>query len=269
MARTAVVPETIDYPDSDGLPMAENDFQRKTMTYAIDALDAHFRDRPDVYVSGNLLLYYEEGNNKVRVAPDVFVVLGTAKRDRSSYLLWQEGKAPDFVMEIASPSTYRADQGPKRDLYAGMGVSEYWLYDPTGDYLKPSLQGFRLVEGQYEPLSTTRRADGTQAARSEVLGLELRLAPDAPVREALRFYNPVDGEPLRSLREAERGREEAEQGHQEAVVRLGQTEADLRQTQDRLQESEAAREALEAQLRQLERRLRREGQERDDPGRER
>ena len=222
MARTAAVPETIDYPDTDGLPMAENDFQRKTMTYAIDALDAHFRDRPDVYVSGNLLLYYEEGNNKVRVAPDVFVVFGTAKHDRSSYLLWQELKAPDFVMEVASPSTYRTDQGPKRDLYAGMGVSEYWLYDPTGDYLKPPLQGFRLVEGHYASMPAAQRADGTLAARSEVLGLELRLDPQAPIREALRFYDPVNGQPLRSLREEQAARKAAE-------ARLQQLETQLRE----------------------------------------
>ena len=228
VARTVVVPETIDYPDTDGLPMAENDFQRKAMTYAIDALDAHFRDRPDVYVSGNLLLYYEEGNNKVRVAPDVFVVFGTAKHDRSSYLLWQELKAPDFVMEVASPSTYRTDQGPKRDLYAGMGVSEYWLYDPTGDYLKPPLQGFRLVEGHYESMPAAQRADGTLAARSEVLGLELRLNPEAPIREALRFYDPVHGQPLRSLREEQAAHREERAARKAAEARLQQLETQLR-----------------------------------------
>ena len=236
MARTAVVPETIDYPDSDGLPMAENDFQRKAMTYAIDALDAHFRDRADVYVSGNLLLYYEEGNNKVRVAPDVFVVFGAAKHDRSSYLLWQETKAPDFVMEIASLSTYRTDQGPKSDLYAGMGVSEYWLYDPTGDCFRPPLQGFRLVEGRYEAIPIAQRADDNLMARSEVLGLEMRLDPGTPAREELRFYNPRNGEPLRSLREAEREREAAEASFREehaarkaAEVRLQQLEAQLQE----------------------------------------
>ena len=259
MVRTAVVPEAVEYPDSDGLPMAENDFQRKTMTYAIEALDAHFRDRSDVYVSGNLLLYYEEGNNKVRVSPDVFVVFGTAKHERSSYLLWQEAKAPDFVMEIASQSTYRTDQGPKSDLYARMGVSEYWLYDPTGDYLKPPLQGFQLVEGHYEPMPIAQRADDALAARSEVLGLELRLDPGTPVREGLRFFNPANGEPLRSLWEAEHEREETQ-------ARLGQTEERLRQTQGRLQESEAARNTLEARVRQLERRLGRAGQADDDLG---
>ena len=218
MAHTAVVPTH--YPDSDGLPMAESEFQRKPMTYAIDALDAHFRDRPDVYVSGNLLLYYEEGNNKLRVAPDVFVVFGAAKHERSSYLLWQEAKAPDFVMEIASPSTYRTDQGPKRELYARMGVSEYWLYDPTGDCFTPPLQGFRFTQGRYAPMPVAQQADGALAARSEALGLELRLDPGAPVQEGLRFYDPATGEPLRSLQEEQAARQAAE-------ARLRQLEAQL------------------------------------------
>jgi Uma2 family endonuclease len=266
MTRTAVTTETIDYPDSDGLPMAENDSQRTTMTYAIEALDAHFWEHPDVYVSGNLLMYYEEGNNKVRVAPDIFVVFGTTKHHRSSYLLWQEAKAPDFVMEVASPSTYQTDQGPKSDLYAGLGVSEYWLCDPTGAYFKPSLQGFRLVEGRYEPVPHATRSDGTLTARSAVLGLELHLNPAAPLRDVLRFHDPVRGEPLRSLREEAQAREETEARLEQTEGRLRQTEGHLRQTRDRLQESEAARQALEAELQGL---RRRSGQERDNRGHER
>ena len=111
MARTAVVPETIEYPESDGLPMAENDFQLRTMTYAIEALDNHFRTRPDVYVSGDLFLYHEEHNNKARIAPDVFVVFGVPDHRRRTYLVWQEGKAPDFVMEVSSPSTLAGGPG--------------------------------------------------------------------------------------------------------------------------------------------------------------
>ena len=78
---------TVEYPSSDGLPMAESDFQRKPLTYAIEALDIYFQDRPEVYVSGNMFIYYEEGNPEAVVAPDVFVVIGTAKRERSLYFL--------------------------------------------------------------------------------------------------------------------------------------------------------------------------------------
>ena len=81
----------------------------------VECLGYYFRNHPDVYVSGNLLIYYEEGT-RARVAPDVFVVFGAGKEERSSYLLWKEAKAPDFVLEIASPGTWRDDS----DLEAGV-----------------------------------------------------------------------------------------------------------------------------------------------------
>ena len=245
MARGTMIPETVEYPDSDGLPMAENDFQRKAMTYAIDALDAHFRSHPDVYVSGDLLLYHEENNNKVRVAPDVFVVFGVPDHMRRTYLLWQEGKAPDFVMEVASPSTYRADLGDKRVTYAGIGVSEYWLYDPIGGYFDPRLQGFRLVGGRYEPIPITERTGGL-TGYSEALTLELRLYPD----DRFRFHDPASGRDLLSLEEEAQAREEAE--------------GRLRQAQERLQESESARKALETELQALRRGGRGSGEAPDD-----
>ena len=244
MARVTVVPETIDYPDSDGLPMAESESQFWPILYVAAALDRYYQARDDVYVVGNLLLYYQEGDLGKSVSPDLMVVFGAPKHIRSSYRLWEEPKAPDFVLEIASESTHRIDRGEKRDLYAGMGVVEYWQYDPVGDYLEPPLLGFRLVEGRYAPISATAQESGILALRSEVLGLELRLASGAPVREALHFYDPLRGEYLRTYREAEARLEQAED-------RLEQTEGQLRQTQDRLREEQSARQALEAELREL------------------
>ena len=229
MARGTVVPETIDYPDSDGLPMAESEFQFWPILYVGAALDCYFQARDDVYVVGNLLLYYQQGDDKKSVSPDLMVVFGAPKHVRSSYRLWEEPKAPDFVLEVASESTYRSDRGEKRDIYADMGVMEYWQCDPAGGYLDPPLLGFRLVEGRYVPVPVTATEGGVLAGHSEVLGLELRLTPGAPVRDVLRFYDPTLGAPLRSLREEVQAREEAE--------------ARLRQTQDRLRE-------LEAELRQ-------------------
>ena len=248
MARVPVIPETVEYPDSDGLPMAENDFQLRTMTYAIEALATHFRTRSDVYVSGDLFLYHEENNNRARVAPDVFVVFGVPAHRRRTYLLWQEGKAPDFVMEVASPSTWQADQGSKRDTYAKIGVPEYWLYDPIGGYHAPRLQGFRLVEGRYEPIPVTERTGGVLTGYSEALTLELRLYPD----DRFRFYDPASGRDLPSLDEAAQAQEEAEDR--------------LRQAQNRLQESEAARTALEAELQAARRGRRGATEEPDDRG---
>jgi hypothetical protein len=64
----------IDYPDSDGLPMAESDFARNYLVYGVEALNFYFRDQPQVYVSGNLFIYYEKSNPKAVIAPDVFVI---------------------------------------------------------------------------------------------------------------------------------------------------------------------------------------------------
>ena len=171
MARIAVAPETVEYPDSDGLPMAENEFQFRSILYANSALATYYRAHDAVYVVGNLLLYYEPsprpGVPGKSVSPDLMVVLGAPKHMRSSYLLWEEPKAPDFVLEVASESTYRSDLGSKRTTYeTKIGVSEYWLYDPIGGCLDPRLQGFRLVEGRYEPIPVTerdrQRVDGLQ-----------------------------------------------------------------------------------------------------------
>ena len=219
MTRTAVT-AGIAYPSSDGLPIAESDSQRRTMTYAIAALDAHFRNRPDVYVPGHLFLYHQKGNDTVRVAPDVFVVFGITKRDRSSYLLRQESKAPDFVLEIASESTWRADSGTKRDTYATLGVSEYWLYDPTGNYLEPLLQGLRLTGGRYEPLPV--RGGDAVTGRSEVLGLELRLYPD----DRFRFHDPASGRDLLSLQEEQAARQDLEAQMRDLRRRLGYGEGE-------------------------------------------
>ena len=258
MARVVVVPDPVDYPDSDGLPMAENESQFWPILYVGSALDRYYQDREDVYVVGNLLVYYQEGDASKSVSPDLMVVLGAPKHVRSSYRVWEEPKAPDFVLEIASESTYRTDQGEKRDTYADMGVMEYWQYDPVGTYLDPPLLGFRLVEGRYVPIPATTQEGGLLVLGSEVLGLELHLRLGAPVREALHFYDPVRGEYLRTYREADRAREEEAQARREAEgrlerieVRLEQTEGRLRQMQDRLREEQAARQALEAELRGL------------------
>lgn len=226
-------PIQIEYPSSDGLPLAESDFQLNPLIYAVDALRAYFRDRADVYVAGNMFVYYEQGNPEAVVAPDVFVVRGTAKRDRSSYFLWEEPKGPDFVLEITSRSTRSKDQGPKRGTYAFLGVREYVLYDPTHDYLHPPLQGWRLAGENYQRVPTDARLDSDVVVYSEVLGLELRLEG-----EILRFYEPTTGRRLLSY-------EESEQARQAAEVQLERERAARRMIEARLAELEARSKAQE------------------------
>ena len=136
--------------------MAENDAQRNAIMYGISALTRHFKDRRDVYVSGDLLIYYEEGNPRVSIAPDVFVVFGVEKRERPNYKLWEEGRAPAFVLEVASPSTWRDDFGRNRSVYARLGVS-----GARGRTASAPPQAVRLTSAP-RPTSVARRRPSEQ-----------------------------------------------------------------------------------------------------------
>lgn len=242
---SVLAPVAIEYPSTDGEPVAESDFQRDYLLYAVDALQQHFRERQDVYVTGNLLLYYEEGNVGARVAPDVFVVMGAPNHRRSSYLLWREPKGPDFVLEVTSKSTRQRDQGPKRELYRRLGVREYWQYDPTGDYLAPPLQGFELRAGEYEPLPAQELAAGAVALGSAVLGLELRL-----YEGELRLYDPAAGRALGTREELEADLRERNADLEEREAELRETAAELREAEALQRRSERARAAAEARFRE-------------------
>jgi Uma2 family endonuclease len=206
----------LEYPDSDGWPMAESDVAREYLIYAIEGLRIYFQNRLNVYVSGNLFLYYEQGNPKAVIAPDVFVVFGVENKKRVSYKVWEENnKIPDFILEITSKSTVSEDQGIKKGLYAYLGVKEYFQYDPTSDYLQPPLQGLHLVEGNYFPIAAQETESGL-AIFSEILGLELRTYADG----AMRFYDPTTSETLRTPQELEEARLAEQQKAEKMAARL-------------------------------------------------
>jgi Uma2 family endonuclease len=172
--------------------MAETDRHRNLMFALMELLEDRFATRPDAYVSGDLLLFYEEGNKRRHVAPDVFVVFGVPKRERDNYLLWEEGRGPSVVIEVTSSSTRREDTRRKFDLYRDvLRVSEYFLYDPRADYLDPRLQGYRLTAGTYRAIRPT---DGR--LRSRQLGLLLE-----PGGETLWLVDPATGNRLASRAE--------------------------------------------------------------------
>ncbi len=183
-ALTPVRPPEIYYPDSDGKPMAESDVHIRQLINLRFALLHHFSEDPLVYVGANMFVYYVEGQSKKNVAPDVFVVIGVAKRDRTSYKIWQEGKAPALVIELTSESTREEDLGNKRVIYADMGVREYFIFDPLKEYLIPRLRGYILVGDEFVPMNGG-------PLFSNVLGLEFRVD-----EEQLRLYNPQRGEYL-------------------------------------------------------------------------
>ena len=206
-------PGEVEYPESDGQPLAESDAHARYMIDVRATLENHFADQPDFYVSGNLLLYDQEGVPRQVVAPDVFVVRGIRKGWRPSYKLWQEGRPPNWVLEVTSRGTRGADLGAKRCLYAWMGVREYFLYDPLAEYLRPPLQGLRLEGGEYRAIEP----DAAGALVSAALGLRLVL-----VEGRLRLRDRrTDAELLSpaEARRAEAARADAEAAARQAAER--------------------------------------------------
>jgi Uma2 family endonuclease len=173
------------YIESDGKPMGETQQHVVNMRYFLESLDAWFASDPMVYVNGNMFVHYERGNRTRHVSPDVLVVKGIPKEPlRRNYLVWQEGKPPDLVVEFTSETTREEDLTTKRGIYQDiLRVAEYFLFDPFEEYLHPRLQGYRLKAGQYRPIRPVR---GRLA--SQVLGLHLE-----PSGDLLRLYNPAAG----------------------------------------------------------------------------
>ncbi len=161
---------TVEYPESDGQPMGESDLHRDCMYRVIELLKSHVAGQR-IYVTGNLHLYYREGDPRQMVCPDAMVVKDCDPRRRRTYKLWEEKRTPCFVLETTSDSTRDVDQGLKRDLYAILRVAEYFLFDPTGDYLPEFLVGYRLTPRGYERIS----ADAEGAVISKELGLKLQV----------------------------------------------------------------------------------------------
>ena len=253
----AVRADDVFYPSSDGRPMSDNMWQGKAITNADGDLEsAH----PKALVAADILVYPEKGNNRNRIAPDVLVALGLGTHKRSSYFVWEEGKPPDWVLEVASPGTEAEDRGSKRRKYAEMGVPEYWMFDAKGDVYPPGtprLQGLKLVDGEYRPLKS-RLVDGKRTIRSEVLGLDVRVED-----ELLRFRDVATGKDVRHRGEIEADEERAHAATEHAQAATERAQAQARQeaarrktAEARAQREAAIRSAAEARVAELEAALR-------------
>jgi Uma2 family endonuclease len=242
----------VDYPTSDGRPMAETDLHRQEMMDLISTLEDHFAADPNVYVSGNLLLFYEEGNRRKHVSPDTLVARGVPKLPpRLYYLLWQEPKGPDVVVEITSKTTRREDRDKKAVLYRDvLKVPEYFQFDPKEEYLKPSLQGHRLVAGEYVPIAPVEGR-----IPSAVLGLQFERQGTH-----LRLYDPITGAYLPTPRERaageQAGRQRAEAAQQRAEAAQQRAEAAQQLEADARQQLETENQRLRRELEALRRQQR-------------
>jgi Uma2 family endonuclease len=239
----------IDYPTSDGKPMAETDWHRIVMTAVIQMLDRWFAGDREIYVAGNMLMYYVPGNKRKHVSPDVFVVFGVPKKLRGCFLVWEEGKAPAVVIEITSKTTKKEDMNKKMVLYREvLKVTEYFLFDPLGDYLKPRLEGYRLHHGTFVSIEQVegRLPSNMLDLHLQAEGTDLRLYDPrtgtwlpTPDERADQAGQRADREHERGDREherAERERERADREHERAE-REGQRANDLEKELERLRQA--------------------------------
>ncbi|OJW17850.1 MAG: hypothetical protein BGO49_30630 [Planctomycetales bacterium 71-10] len=252
--KTSIVREIDDailYPDDDGEPMSDNTVQFRWICTIVEGLEFLFRDRPDVFVAGNLLWYAQEGSQQVRTAPDAMVVFGRPKGERGSYMQWREGGVPPHVVfEVRSPGNTVAEMEWKFHFYEDRGVQEYYFFDPDAR----SLQGWIRRDGRLEEVVDVR------GWISPLLGI--RFEPDGP--EGLTIHHP-DGTPFSTALEA---REEAlDQRRQKlaerrqkleerrrADVEARRAEAEARRAEAAESKAEAERlraERLAARLREL------------------
>ena len=213
------------YPETDGMPLPDGEYQAPLYVRTVGTLRTHFRNVPGARVNGDTFIYYVEGSPRHSVSPDCYVVFGLTEaalhslslEGNNTYLLWEVGKPPDFILEIGSPSTASTDLGSKRDLYAELGVGEYWRFDATGgEFYGEGLVGERLVDDKYVRLVMRSEEDGRVGGHSDALNLELWWEDGE-----LRFLDPVTGERLLSHEEEQDGRLAAE-------ARLAELEEELR-----------------------------------------
>ena len=250
--------EDLVYPSEDGEPMADDMWQGGAMLNAFFDIRAA---RPGALVAAAILVYPEEGNVDNRISPDVLVAIGAGCHNRMSYKMWEEGKPPDWVLEVATPRSEADDRGYKWNYYAAMGIPEYWLFDAKGDVYPPGtprLQGLGLVDGEYRPLAS-RRVDGERAIRSEVLGLDVLVDGDL-----LRFRESATGEDILHPLEIEAAiardqRRAAEARAKTAKLRAERIAFERRadEARDRANREAAARTDSEARIAELEAALRR------------
>ena len=257
-------PGALEYPERQWV--AQSLWHGDAVAQAKTALQQHFRNRDDVLVAMELAVYYEHGDEQTWVQPDVQVVFGVEReRQRSSYKVWEEGKPPDFVLEVASPSTAGKDAVAKAQKYASIGVLEYWRLDPQGTILERPLEGYRAKGRRYRWVESVGGTGGVGYLRSRVLGLDLR-AESRNGATVLVIRDPETGEefdgalegPERRRRLAEEqlsaAREEARAAKDEAraakdEARAAKGEASV--AKDRARAAEKRIQMLERQLRDL------------------
>ena len=231
---------SLDYDPDEREPLPDSMYQDPILQELLHILSGRYAGSgrsPDNFLGSNTILCYDPANLNRRVSPDCYMALGVdvrAIRRRKLYLPWEVGKSPDFVLEVGSESTGREDLGRKREIYALLGVPEYWRLDITGgDFYGEPLVGEQLVEGQYQRFPLTTEPDGILKSYSPTLDLYISWH-----NEWFYLYDPASGSYIRNLADAEaafRAEQEArrveQEARQRAEARIRQLEEELRRRQ--------------------------------------
>lgn len=236
----ALEPADVEYPE--GRWTAPSLWHGDAVRRAATALVYHFRERSDVLVGMELRVYYQIGNNEVWLQPDVQVVFGVERGNRGSYRVWEEGKAPDFVLDVASPSTAKHDAEHEAREFARIGVREYWRLDPLGTLMSNTLEGYSATGGS-NGLVQPVAGEGPYL-RSDALGLDLRSQRQVGAT-VVAFRDPITGEEFDgALAGVERKRRTAEDRANAEAKRANEEAKHRRTAEERVR-------ALEKQLRNL------------------
>ena len=203
------------------------------------SLWAYYQGRDDVFVSNGVFISYDITNGNARILPDLFIAFGVdaaaIRENLPNFWIWETGKVPDFVMEVASPSTADNDMGWKRDLYARLGVTEYWRFDPTGgDLYGQPLAGEWLSDGEYVPCELDAPPDGSARAHSELLNLDFYW--DGAGFDVL---DPATGKTIYPPVAEREARQAAESERDSAEARAAQAEAEVARLREQLRRLEA------------------------------
>jgi Uma2 family endonuclease len=238
-------PKEVFYPESDGKPMAETDLHRDLLLLMVSLLKTAF---PEAYASGNICLYYEEGNPKKMISPDSLLCLSQRPHQKRVYKAWEENHQLDLVIEFSSFGTKRVDHHQKKKIYADiLQVPWYVIFDPHGLYLNV----FRLTSQGY----VQQEAEAEGLFRLDNLGISIGV----DTKSQLRLFDrggkliPTSSEKAEQEREkAEQEREKAEQEREKAKSALQQAE----QEREKAEQEHLRAENAEQKLAQLTQKLR-------------
>ena len=206
-------------------------FDHLTLSGSVHHLVQHLGNPETTIVAGERYIIREPGTPAAdRRFPDLLIAFDAnpeAYQDSNSYVISEQGKPPDFVMEIASQSTGQEDTGNKRTWYADLGIPEYWRFDQTGRFHGSRLAGDRLVDGRYEPIAIKEVEEEVLQGYSAALGLFVRWE-----RGELRWHDSETGQEIPTFEQERKGRLAEREARLVAEARVRELEAELAQRQE-------------------------------------